>query len=563
MQNSQSQPPNPSAARSATPATSWSLPEIRNVSATLCARVFSPFSSVICCFVSDLGGPKAVANWLADFADAATARDLPTVPRILLVVETTSDTFDESIATSKAIAHLQQASHTNDCVHENQLDHLNIGEIEVLGLQSYKSTAARARALKRRLLAMSEKSMKERAGKLTQFNHTHVQALTKRALGHISTKIDEPFQLANASRSKGFTTSLLEACLSDFFLQLPSQAWLWHFAAPLVASALLLASYPPGAHNFAPDYLFDALYATPCKAAIATYTMFEDIQHKFISAVLQEFKNVFEIYISNTSSASDIHRETLRTNHTHMASLKSHRTCFSCFLRMPEKVLTCGHALCDPCIRIFGTRCRSERNTFEIIDCILCGVNFMSHKFRFVPPTAGIRMLSIDGGGVRGVIPLVFLQQLDRTLAPLGCAIKDHFDFVCGTSAGGLVAIGMFLLQWDATESIQRYEQVAAKTFGRRKALISRALQLIVAYVEDGQYSLDAVQEAFRKTFNSNLQMFNPLRNDTKVAVTTTAVDDSLPWLFTNYNGGKRPKSVGYDVVRAEKAKNDITVSDA
>jgi 1,2-phenylacetyl-CoA epoxidase catalytic subunit len=103
----------------------------------------------------------------------------------------------------------------------------------------------------------------------------------------------------------------------------------------------------------------------------------------------------------------------------------------------------------------------------------------------------------------------------------------------------------MFLLQWDATESIQRYEQVAAKTFGRRKALISRALQLIVAYVEDGQYSLDAVQEAFRKTFNSNLQMFNPLRNDTKVAVTTTAVDDSLPWLFTNYNGGKRPRSVG------------------
>lgn len=92
----------------------------------------------------------------------------------------------------------------------------------MLGLQSYKSTAARARALKRRLLAMSEKSMKERAGKLTQFNYTYVQALTKRALGHISTKIDELFQLANALRSKGFTTSLLEACLSDFFLQLPS-----------------------------------------------------------------------------------------------------------------------------------------------------------------------------------------------------------------------------------------------------------------------------------------------------------------------------------------------------
>jgi hypothetical protein len=103
----------------------------------------------------------------------------------------------------------------------------------------------------------------------------------------------------------------------------------------------------------------------------------------------------------------------------------------------------------------------------------------------------------------------------------------------------------MFLLQWGATESIQRFEQVAAKTFGKRKALISRAFQLIVAYVEDGQYSLAAVQEAFKKTFNSPLQMFNPLRNDAKVAVTTTAVHNSLPWLFTNYNGGKRPNDVG------------------
>jgi hypothetical protein len=98
----------------------------------------------------------------------------------------------------------------------------------------------------------------------------------------------------------------------------------------------------------------------------------------------------------------------------------------------------------------------------------------------------------------------------------------------------------MFLLQWGTTESLQRFEETAGKTFGKRKALLARALQLITAYVEDGQYSLDAIQEAFRKTFHTSLQMFNPLRNDTKVAVTTTDVNNSLPWLFTNYNGGKR-----------------------
>jgi hypothetical protein len=98
----------------------------------------------------------------------------------------------------------------------------------------------------------------------------------------------------------------------------------------------------------------------------------------------------------------------------------------------------------------------------------------------------------------------------------------------------------MFLLQWDVTESLQRFEETAGKTFGKSKALLSRAFQLLTAYVEGGQYSLGAVQEAFRKTFDTSLPMFNPLQNDTKVAVTTTDVKDSLPWLFTNYNGGKR-----------------------
>jgi hypothetical protein len=257
IQNSQSQPANPTAAKRATPGTSWSLPEIQNVNATLCGQVFSPFSSVICCFVSDLGGPKAVAKWLADFANAA-APDLPTVPRILLVVETTSDTFDERIAADKATGQLQQALQTNNCIPESLRGCRNaygIGEIEVLGLQSSKSTSARARALKRRLLAMSEASMKERASDYTQFNYTHFQALTKQALSHISSDITTPFRFAGASRPRGFTTDLLEACLSDFLHQMPSQAWLWHFAAPLIASALLLASYPPNAHSKVYGYL--------------------------------------------------------------------------------------------------------------------------------------------------------------------------------------------------------------------------------------------------------------------------------------------------------------------
>jgi hypothetical protein len=135
-------------------------------------------------------------------------------------------------------------------------------------------------------------------------------------------------------------------------------------------------------------------------------------------------------------SASDIHRETLSMHHTHMAGLISHRSCFCCFMSTPEKVLVCGHALSDCCVKIFGQRSSTGNYTHVLPTCVLCGVNYKPSRFRLIPPTAGIRMLSVDGGGIRGIVPLKFLQYLDRSLVWLHTQIRDHFDFVCGTCAG-------------------------------------------------------------------------------------------------------------------------------
>jgi hypothetical protein len=152
--------------------------------------------------------------------------------------------------------------------------------------------------------------------------------------------------------------------------------------------------------------------------------------------VLAEFSLIFTQYYSGKSSAREVHLKVLRTHHPHLADLKSHRSCFCCFMRMPEKVLSCGHAYCDSCIKTFGSRSSSERNTYEVFDCVLCGVHCQNSIFRFVPPTAGIRTLTVDGGGVKGVSPLMYLQHLDNSLASLGCAVREYFDYVCGTSAG-------------------------------------------------------------------------------------------------------------------------------
>lgn len=127
----------------------------------------------------------------------------------------------------------------------------------------------------------------------------------------------------------------------------------------------------------------------------------------------------------------------------HLAELKSFRSCFCCLMFMPEKVLHCGHAVCNICIQRMGSPARDEKHAFVLRNCPLCGFiqPELEQLFKLTPPTAGIRVLCIDGGGVRGVIPLIFLKHLDSTLAHLGVPINAMFDYVCGTSAGKLTIV--------------------------------------------------------------------------------------------------------------------------
>jgi patatin-like phospholipase/acyl hydrolase len=52
------------------------------------------------------------------------------------------------------------------------------------------------------------------------------------------------------------------------------------------------------------------------------------------------------------------------------------------------------------------------------------------------------RILSLDGGGIRGVFPAAFLARLEEHLEhPIG----RYFDLIAGTSTGGIIAIGLGL----------------------------------------------------------------------------------------------------------------------
>jgi patatin-like phospholipase/acyl hydrolase len=51
-----------------------------------------------------------------------------------------------------------------------------------------------------------------------------------------------------------------------------------------------------------------------------------------------------------------------------------------------------------------------------------------------------MRVLSIDGGGIRGIIPALVLDEMERRT---GRSVAQLFDFIAGTSTGGIIALAM------------------------------------------------------------------------------------------------------------------------
>src|SRR5215475_2576127 len=54
------------------------------------------------------------------------------------------------------------------------------------------------------------------------------------------------------------------------------------------------------------------------------------------------------------------------------------------------------------------------------------------------------RLLSLDGGGIRGLITLGILERLEAELKQrTGKPLHDYFDYAAGTSTGAIIAGGL------------------------------------------------------------------------------------------------------------------------
>ncbi len=129
------------------------------------------------------------------------------------------------------------------------------------------------------------------------------------------------------------------------------------------------------------------------------------------------------------------------------------------------------------------------------------------------------KILSIDGGGIRGVFPAAFLTNLEVELKAKGkenWQIYQNFDLICGTSTGGIIAIAL-ALGIPAQEIYDLYYNNAASIFGNKRGFLG---QLFYA-----AHKRDALENLIRKIFKNVNNGKDPVLKDCKTNICVPVFD--------------------------------------
>jgi hypothetical protein len=217
----------------------------------------------------------------------------------------------------------------------------------------------------------------------------------------------------------------------------------------------------------------------------------------------------------------------------HWRGVMTFPNCTFCLFEDACLSLRCSHGLCERCCwqlsRRSGTLCRLEQ-------CPACGI-CVSFVVRLRPPTAGYRVLSLDGGGVRGIVLLDLLSHVSA-LSDLGLQPFHLFDVIVGTSTGAIVASTLGIKKWSTSRCVEEFVRVAKATFAPASRL-SSFWGFLRSLFTDDRYDSRTFTEALKKVFGPSAKLRGPELTSThpeyvKVVLTVTTLKGE-PEVLANY----------------------------
>jgi uncharacterized protein len=150
---------------------------------------------------------------------------------------------------------------------------------------------------------------------------------------------------------------------------------------------------------------------------------------------------------------------------------------------------------------------------------------------RYQTPTGRRRLLALDGGGIRGVLTLAMLGEIERLV---GQPLCEYFDYIAGTSTGAILATGL-ALGMSVDELTTFYRDTGPDMFER-----TRYLKRLNSLYNNGP-----LEQKLKDVFGEHTDL-KPGRLKTLLLIVTRNVTTDSPWPVSSnpearYNDIARP----------------------
>jgi energy-coupling factor transporter ATP-binding protein EcfA2 len=225
-------------------------------------------------------------------------------------------------------------------------------------------------------------------------------------------------------------------------------------------------------------------------------------------------------------------------------SYYSQTVCLCCLQSMPEYFGTCGHILCRICLE---ERSIAELPRIRVERCPICDISPNRHRgilgsnsgwnFHLKPSAMGIQILSLDSSGIRGIIQVIILQELEDMIGGK-IRVQDFFDLITGAGTGGLIAMQLGPNDFKVSKCLDYFTKLLDKGYVPRTSNNSLRRSGTIYKTRPLNRMLKTnMQRWYRRFFGAQFNKEHKgFRGPIKVIVTATAESSDQTSIFTNYN---------------------------
>lgn len=227
----------------------WAGDDLNFTLSNIYANLLSPFTDVVCLFLSDFGSLARIADFITLWLNCFSNHSLPSVcyPRLLIAIEDSTTTKSDKCWESRWKTRFSRLLRKKTTRPINEaFSHVGIHHL-------FTNDQIREEfcylPLKDRLLNDSDAVRFSRIEQRMHFVGKHFNAFFDYAYNHFIQNVGKRFNFIKASRLLNPVSTHIKQHILNFVKQFQTAEEINRVALPVVASCILLDSFPPEMHG--------------------------------------------------------------------------------------------------------------------------------------------------------------------------------------------------------------------------------------------------------------------------------------------------------------------------